>query len=386
MKKIEESINKKELNKVLYLSSRILNILYIVIIIGIVLISTVLLKEWKVFNFILKIFVVISPVIFGFIISWLLDPLVAMLNKKGMKRTFAVILVYAIFIGIIATFLLTMLPILFRQINELANMVPRIIEDASLFLNNIFDDLSKVEGLDITEIRAEVFSSIQEYGKNIMYTLPESFVNVFSSLFSVIGKAALSLLIGFYLLLTFDKSTNFLDKIIPKKHEEETRLLMKVVNNQLHRFVKGTMTSASVLFILNALGFAIIGLKAPILFGLFCGITNVIPYIGPYIGGIPAVIVGFSQGSTVGIIVLLIIIGTQMFESNILTPMIMSKTMKLHRVTIILGLLIFGSQFGIIGMILATPIMSLIKIFAKFIFKKYKLFGMENYDLASEIN
>lgn len=124
-----------------------------------------------------------------------------------------------------------------------------------------------------------------------------------------------------------------------------------------------------------AIGFSITGLKAPLLFALFCGITNIIPYAGPYIGGVPAVIVGFSQSPIIGIIVLVIIVVVQFLEGNLLQPLIMSKTTKLHPVTIMLGLLVFGYFFGIIGMVISTPIIAALKSIFMFFNDKYEFFN-----------
>ena len=103
-------------------------------------------------------------------------------------------------------------------------------------------------------------------------------------------------------------------------------------------------------FITQSIGLTIAGLEAPILFALFCAVTDIIPYFGPYIGGIPAVLVGFSMSPMTGICVLVAIIIAQFLESNFLQPLVMGKTMKLHPVTIMIGLLIFGHFFGILGM------------------------------------
>ena len=114
------------------------------------------------------------------------------------------------------------------------------------------------------------------------------------------------------------------------------------------------------------------------LFGLFCGLTDLIPYIGPYIGGAAAVIVGFTQGPIIGIGTFVIAIIVQLLESYILQPVVMSKAMQLHPVTIIIGLLLFGYFFGIIGMIIATPCMAIIKeiiIFVKHKHDERKIVG-----------
>ena len=149
--------------------------------------------------------------------------------------------------------------------------------------------------------------------------------------------------------------------------------LTNEINTSLRKYVQGTLICASSIFLLSSIGFAISGLKAPILFGLFCGITNVIPYVGPYIGGAPAVLVGFSQSPIIGIICLVTIVIAQFLESNILNPIVMSKTMKLHPVTIILGLLVFGHFWGMIGMLLATPTIAVLKSIILFLDDKYDI-------------
>ena len=113
------------------------------------------------------------------------------------------------------------------------------------------------------------------------------------------------------------------------------------------------------------------GLKSALLFGLFCGITNIIPYVGPYLGAAPALIVGFSQGTPIGIGVLITVVIVQTIEGNILNPIVMSKTMKLHPVTIIIVLLVFEHFWGILGMILATPIIATIKVIFEYFNEKY---------------
>ena len=117
----------------------------------------------------------------------------------------------------------------------------------------------------------------------------------------------------------------------------------------------------------------LVGLKAPLLFGLFCGLTNIIPYAGPYIGGAPAVVVAFSQGTPIGLLTLFSIILIQFIEGNFLQSLILSKTTKLHPVTIIMGLLIFGHFWGIIGMAVATPVIAALKTLLLFLDDRYDI-------------
>ena len=130
-----------------------------------------------------------------------------------------------------------------------------------------------------------------------------------------------------------------------------------------------------ILFIISIIGFSLIGLNAPVFFAFFCAFTNIIPYIGPYIGGIPAILVGFSQSPVTGLLVLIFIIVAQALESNFLHPIVIGKKLDLHPVTIVISLLIFGHFFGIMGMIIATPVVAMLKSLYIFFDEKYEFFG-----------
>jgi len=185
------------------------------------------------------------------------------------------------------------------------------------------------------------------------------------------------LIIGLYMLFDFDAISKHLINLMPKKWKEDSERLLDSISTEVRKCVNGTFTVALMVFIADSIGFAIVGLQAPILFGLFCGITDLIPYVGPYIGGAAAVIIGFSQSTFIGIMTLVVVVIVQCIENFILQPLIMSKTMKLHPVTIIIGLLIFQHFFGILGMILATPTIALLKVVFYFVAEKINLFDDE---------
>ena len=160
---------------------------------------------------------------------------------------------------------------------------------------------------------------------------------------------------------------------MPERKRFEAQVLLNNIGGEVRKSVNGTFLVAMMVFVCDSIGFAVIGLQAPVLFGLFCGITDLIPYVGPYIGGALAVVIGFSQSTFIGVMTLIICVVVQCVENFILQPVVMSKTMKLHPVTIMIGLLIFNNLFGIIGMILATPCIALLKVIWEFIQNKYQI-------------
>ena len=313
-------INVRDVNEVVGLSKKILHLVYIMMIIGIIFLGTLIIKEWGILSLIVTLLKVATPFFIGFVIAWLFNPIVVKLENRGWKRGIACVTVYLAF--------------------------------------NIFKVMENLAG-------------------GIANDLPSTIVSIAGSLVSGLGTIGVSLVVGIYLLFDFNDVTDHLLKYIPKSHKEETKILVDNIANELRKCVNGTLLVAFMVFVCDSIGFAFAGLKSPILFGLLCGITDLIPYIGPYIGGAAAVIVGFSQNPIIGIITLIVATVVQLVENYVLQPVVMSKTMQLHPVTIIIGLLIFGHFFGIVGMILATPILSLFKVLYRFLANKYDWFNKD---------
>lgn len=372
-----KEINIEEVNSVLSLSKRILKLLYVVMIVAIVFLASVLFKDWGVFTFIKTLLSVISPLFIGFIIAWLFNPAVKKLEKKKIPRIAGSLIVYAIFLIFLVVFIKILVPTIYIQLNELVGNLPEIFNEVKLATNKLFESLNDMNGIDLTSVKVNLFTTLENWFTNFTTSLPEFILTVVTSFFSKLMTIAFGLIIGLYMLFDFDSISKHLISLLPKKHRKDADVLITDISTEVRKCVNGTLTVASMVFVGDSIGFAIIGLQAPLLFGLFCGITDLIPYVGPYIGGIAAVIIGFSQSTFTGVMAIIICCIVQCLENFVLQPLIMSKTMKLHPVTIIIGLLIFEHFFGIVGMILATPIIALLKVIYYFTIDKLNLFNDE---------
>lgn len=380
-KKVEvKEVDKKKLNELINLSRNTVKILYILLIILAIYAIIRLTKEIKILEFIITILKVIAPLFIGFIIAWLFDPLVKWLQKRGMRRTIGTAVTYVILLGLIALIIGGLIPLLSEQINEFIKTIPNIIEQVRLILDETLGRLGIVDGLDVDSIKKDTLDKIIEIATNITSDIPSSLVSIVKNIFSGMGSIIVGLVIGFYLLMSFDNINDTLITLFPKKIQRNTNEIIYEINTSLRKFVIGAALDALLIFIVSAIGFGIIGLKAPLLFALFCAITNIIPYAGPYIGGIPAVIVGFSQGVSTGILTLTIIVIVQFLEGNFIQPLVMSKTTKLHPVTIMIGLLIFGHFWGIMGMFISTPAIAVLKAIFTYFDDKYDLIKINNID------
>lgn len=371
-KKLMEN-NQNEVSEVVSLTKKILKLLYIVMIVAIILCGTIILKNLNIWHLLLTFLKVLSPLFIGFVIAWLFNPLVKKLNKKGIPRIWGSLLVYAILIAFLYVFLRVLIPTLYNQINDLIATLPSILDKFETTIDNFVNQVA-ISGIDLTSAKDNLFTSIGDSLATFTSSLPNFIINTLGSLFSGIGTILISLVVGLYMLFDFDAITSHFLKLVPNKNKYEMEVLITDIGKEVRKTISGTLLVALMVFVCDTIGFAIVGLNAPLLFGVFCGLTDLIPYIGPYIGGAAAVIVGFSQGSITGITVLIICIVVQLIENYILQPVIMSKTTQLHPVTIMIGLLVFAHYFGILGMVIATPCIALLKVIFKFIVKKYDLF------------
>lgn len=370
MKKNE--LDYKNLNDVIYLAKNILKIMFICLILAIVAVSLILFKEIKIFAILWTIVKVSAPFFIGLVIAWLLDPLVSFLQEKGVKRPIGAVFVFFVFIIILYLFFRIMIPMLYSQINDFISTIPNLFSSIRTWLNNFFNSFEKM-GIDLTAIETNVYKSIEELGTGLTTKVPGTFISFISALVSGIGTFLIGLIAGFYLLIDFDRMRKLVD-FIPKRYRIVSLDVLDKLNDTLKNFFQGTFIIMILVSLISFIGYRLVGLPTPLLFGILCGITNVIPYIGPWIGGGICVIVGFTISPTVGILSAIVAFIVQQIDGIFLQPIIMGKTMKLHPVTIMIGLLIFGYFFGILGMIFATPILSCLKIIIKYFTDKYQFF------------
>ena len=369
----DKEVDYQSLNSILKTGSRIMNIGFFVAIVILILLGTYLLKEWKVFGIIKEILIVISPLFIGFVIAWLFEPLVSKLQKKKLPRIVGCILAYLIILGAIFIIGYLFIPSLAQQIKDFVNVAPNIFEELTDFVINLINRLNLNDMIDTRELKNNITSFITNYGIQIVSSLPKYVVSIGKSVVSGGANFVLGLMVGFYLLYDFNKVNQSVRKMLPRNWISNYDELSKRINTSLRSYVQGVALVMFLVFITQTIGLTLAGMQAPIIFALFCAVTDIIPYFGPYIGAIPAIIVGFTISPITGICVVISIVVVQLLENNFYQPLIMGHTMKLHPVTIMLGLLIFEHFFGIIGMVIATPVIACIKVFVKFINERFNL-------------
>ena len=368
--KKEKEIDVTSLNHILRTGKKLINIGYFMAILALIILGTFLIKEWKILRILKDFIIVISPIFIGFLVAWLFEPLVKKLQAKKVPRLLGCILSYLIILGVIFLIAYMFIPSLITQIKDFVAAAPEIFKELTKFVTNIIEKFDTNHLVNIKDVKKEITSIISNFGMGLVSNLPEYALSIGKSIINGGLNFVLGLMIGFYLLFDFDKVNENIDKMLPKTWKENFRELTKRINTSLRSYVQGVLLVMFLVFLTQSIGLTLAGMEAPLLFALFCAVTDIIPYFGPYIGGIPAVIVGFTISPITGICVLISILVVQLLENNFYQPLIMGHTMQLHPVTIMLGLLIFEHFFGILGMVIATPVIACIKVLLIFVNEK----------------
>lgn len=366
-KKKLDKIDPKEVNQFFYLSNKVLHVIFLLVTILLVLVATYIIKEWNIVGVIKTILSIISPVFIGFVLAWLLDPLATRLSNK-MPRALACTITYLGTLGAIILMLVLVVPSFGEGISEIASTLPKVIEQSQEVVEDFFDRFK--DNKLLVGYKKDSLEKIENFGSDLTKTLPTVVFNFAKGVVNTGTSLVLGIMIGFYLLFDFRKFQGHILSLLPYAWHSGAKDLMRRINGRLRSYVQGVLLVMLLVFVTQSIGLSLAGLKAPIVFAFFCAITDVIPYIGPWIGGIPAVIVGFTIDPMVGIFTIIAIFVCQTLENNFYQPLIMGKTMCLHPVTIILGLLLFSHFFGMIGMIVATPVIASLKIIFEFVLEK----------------
>lgn len=303
-----------------------------------------IIKYLKIFNYLFLILSILIPVFIGFIYAWLFNPLVRKLSRK-FNRNVVCIVLFLLFILIVFLFLYLLIPIFYKEVLEFIVKLPSLFGNFEQRIDNM--------GFKVYLDKVLVF---------LVDNVPGYLINFLSSLVKYLGVIGIGLILGLYLSMDYEKVIKNICFLVPKKYKCVGINLILEVSDEVHKCVNGTLFVAFCVFVMDSLSFLFIGVDAPLLFGVLCGITDLIPYIGPYIGGIVVVLVGFTESRIVGILTIIAVIVVQSIENYILQPIVMSKSIKISPALIIIGLLIFGNLFGIIGMIIATPCVAVIKV------------------------
>lgn len=290
------------------------------------------------------------------IIASAVEPFARRAKKYKIPRAVSVIFVYLIAFGIIALVISLLIPPLTEQIKGIIREFPAIIEKLSSYFNNLQSIADKYQiHANPDKILENAGQRLGEFGSGIFATT--------KGIISGFGAALIIIVISFYLSIEEGGIIKFIKAITPTRHQEYVMNLFGRSQQQIGRWLRGQLVLVVIVGIMVFLGLSALGVKYALVLALIAAILEVIPYVGPILSAIPAVFLGFLQSPLTGVLVIGLYILIQQIENHFLQPKIMEKAVGLHPVTVIIVLLIGAKVAGVIGMILAVPLASVISVF-----------------------
>lgn len=328
--------------KIIYFS--VITILAIIII-------YLLIKLYPVY---IQLFVMLGRVFFPFIvasfISYLLYPILLKLHQYKINKGFAVIIIYLLFFSVVTFAFYKSFPIVVNQLLDLSEQLPQFIQ--------VYEDIIYSLYVSTSFLPEIVHEKIDEFIQSIESTLETQIEKVLEKVLHIFDYFIILAIIPvlvFYFLKDFSEIKTSFKKMIPNKYHGKVEKTLVAIDESLGGYVRGQLIISSVVIFVTYIVYHTIHLKYALLLAVIMGLMNIIPYFGPIIGTIPALLIAMTTSWHLVIIVLITNIVIQILESSFLSPYIMGKSVRIHPIIIIFALLIGAEIGGVIGMIVAIP-------------------------------
>ncbi|NCN52868.1 AI-2E family transporter [Candidatus Wolfebacteria bacterium] len=280
-------------------------------------------------------------VLLAVVVSSALDPSVSWLEKKRIPRVVGAVGVFAIFIGLVTMVLYTVIPIAVSEFN--------------ILLKNIGEFGPVLRFQEVSNILTSINESLGEFA-NIFLSGSASFFDVITAFIGGLALAASSFILAFYLTVDRDGVENFLRDVIPKTYEEIILDIYFKTRKKIGKWLYGQMFLSLSIGLAAFIGLWFLGVKYSLLLGILAGAMEIVPYAGPILSGVIAVLIGAAQSPSIALYVFILFIIIQQLEGNFLTPVFMKMATSLHPAAVLVALLIGGKLLGVVGIILSVPL------------------------------
>ncbi|MCH7323695.1 AI-2E family transporter [Solibacillus sp. MA9] len=326
------------------------------------LISLLIIKYfmeiYHLFNPIIIIFkTIMMPLLLGGVLYYITEPLQRLLEKRGMPRWGSLLTIVLLLAGVLTSIFLLIGNPIANQVNRLVENAPTIATQIEQAVNYILENPGILPP-QVDEFVASITSSIQD----IAITSSRYFVNFVSGAVSVTFTLILVPFFFIFMLKDHEKFAPNIYDIFSGDTRSWIKKTLEDIDNVLRSYVQGQVLVSFLLATMMLIGYLIIKLEYSLLLALFAFFMNMIPFIGPWISLVPAVIVALIQDPVLVIWVCVITLVAQQLESNVITPNVMGKSLDIHPLTVISLVLAAGNIAGFIGIIIAIPTYCVIKV------------------------
>ncbi|HEX2849561.1 MAG TPA: AI-2E family transporter [Acidimicrobiales bacterium] len=306
-----------------------------------------------------KIFVIFPPLILAGAIVFILNPLVTRLQRRGVPRAAGTGLAYALVLGALALTTVLVYPVAARQVDDLRTDWPDIQSRVERWVD---DRAADSKGTFLEFSRQDIEDALSNNGTTLQQQLTQA-RKIGAAIIHVLLILLLGPILAFYLLVDLPHLRRVAESLVPEAARADVMTVARRTNRAIGGFFRGQLAVALLVGVLCSIGLGIIGVRFWFLIGMIAGLFNIIPLIGPWVGGIPGVTIALTTGSplqALGVVVVMVVV--QQIDNHFITPQVMQRAVQLHPAAVILALLAGGSIGGFFGLLLAVPVAAVLKI------------------------
>jgi predicted PurR-regulated permease PerM len=331
----------------------------------------------------------LAPFLLALAIAYILDPAVDILEKRGIKRIFASVILAVPVLAILAAAAIVAVPALVDQIADFLNGVPRAAHQIRVWMEGMRERLIRSNIPFVPELMRDgdllnpdrIAALLEQHQERLVQGGVGTLLGIgrgVGAALAILGYVVLTPVLMIYLLRDFDRITERVASLIPLRQRERSTALAREYDNLLSRFLRGQLIAAAIVGILTWLGLLIAGFPNSGLVGLVAGVFNVIPYLGLLVSIIPVVIIALVSGSVLGSLLKagIVFAIVQFIDSSVTGPRIVGESVGLHPVWVILAIAVGSFFYGFVGLLLAMPAAVLIKLVIRESLARYKQSGV----------
>lgn len=327
-------------------------------IIGVLIILFLGIKLFPYFKEIVRIiFRIFLPFLISFSIAFAVEPIIIKMESKKIKRKVGVFFLTILLFIIILLFFKYLVPLFIKELEELLNVLPEYYDRINDYFDKIIKKYDFILNDKIINIE-QIFMHVNGKISGIIDNLSLFLQKIFSYLIVLLIIPVLTI----YFMNDYQNIETYIKNYLIKKEKQGIYDVLIKLKNAIRQYFKGMLLVIILLSISSTIVFMFLKIDYAFLFGIIIGVTDIIPYIGPYIGGaLVSVFVLVSRPEKLIFVIISIVI-LQFIESNFLVPKIQSKTLKTNPILVILSVTFFGEIMGIFGMLIAVPLEKIVEI------------------------
>lgn len=293
--------------------------------------------------------------------------------EKRLHRLWALLIIFGLMAGAVFFFFYYAVPSFVRQMADFIAFMPQLLQK----FNDLVDSAGTNAGEPMAGILNDAFAG---FSKRVADWLGGATINLAQVSYSSLGWVLLLPLFSFYFLKDQEFFIDQVGYLVPVRYKGDLHTLYCSIDKSLGLFMRGQLLVALSVWLMTSAGLLLVGVPNALILGLICGVCNMIPFVGPFIGAVPVALAAISLGWKMMLAAVLVVLIVQQLDNTLITPKIIGDSLRIHPAYVIVAIIAGSGLFGVVGLLLAMPALIVAKEVIVFVFRK-RLYGVKREPL-----